>query len=106
MTVDLDALVLKPIMGIFGEQMVWITPDGLQVSCVGVFTEAFSEAKFSAGESVSTDRPRIGLRSGQFAGRKPAQGDVIRRGGVDYIVSAQNDDSIGHLHLTVMLAQD
>ena len=106
MAVDLDALVLKPIMGIFGEQMVWIAPDGAQTPFVGVFTEAFSEAKFSAGESVSTDRPRIGLRSNQFFRGKPSQGDIIMRGDTAYVVSAQNDDSIGHLHLTVMLAQD
>lgn len=110
MSIDWDALVLGPVMGIFGEgvpddatKASWplYTPRGLAAFRLAdaVFDAEYEQVDVNPGDgTVSTSRrPVLGVRRSLFP-RPPAQNDAvfIPKTGKTYVVRDVQPDGHGH----------
>jgi hypothetical protein len=117
MSIDWDALVLGPVMAIFGEGVPddaamanWplYTPRGLAGFrlAAAVFDAEYEQVDINADGSTSTSRrPVLGVRVALFP-RMPAQNDkvTIPATGKTYVVRDVQSDGHGHAKLMLMEA--
>jgi hypothetical protein len=95
--IDWDALVLAPVMSVFGETVIYTSVSGAQIT----LTDAVYDANYSHtdvdedGVAVISSFPALGVRTAEVS---PQQGDrlkVVRTGEV-LAVAAVYPDSHGH----------
>lgn len=111
MAVDWDALVLAPVMAVFGEgvpgndeSLPLYTPRGLPPFRLrdAVFDAEFEQVDVNPddGSTTTTHRPVLGVRIALFP-RRPAQNDavMIPSVGKTYIVRDVQPDGHGHAKL-------
>lgn len=101
MGVDWDALVIGPVMGVFGEPVVYSRLVGLPLSITGVFDDGFTEVDPVSRPGLMSSKPTLGIRLEQFPpdfDAKEAQGDwfTVVRTGKTYVVNDGEPDSHGH----------
>lgn len=117
MALDWDALVLAPVMAVFGEgdpvddtMLPFYTPRGLPGFPLrdAVFDEQYEQVQVVDGEEPPSiaRRPLLGVRTSLFP-RDPAQNDRVRlpSTGKSYIVSSVQPDGHGHAKLFLMEAK-
>ena len=107
--IDWNAVLLAPVMGVFGEAVSYTPLTGASFAITGVFDDGFLEVDPIGAPGVLSSKPRLGIRLAQFpAGfdAKEAQGDLftVLRTGVTYVVKAGRADSHGHALLEAMRA--
>jgi hypothetical protein len=74
--IDWDAVLLRPVEGIFGQAAIYLANDGVQTPLNGVFDEAVADVDVMDGLPVTTLRPCFGFRVIQLASAA-AQGDSL-----------------------------
>jgi hypothetical protein len=108
--IDFDALVLGPVMGIFGEDLAHglpvYTPAGHAAFDLAdaVFDDAYSALMLQDGApETNTLEPVLGVRLALFP-VPPAQNDevYIPRVGITFIVRDVQPDGHGHAKLILM----
>lgn len=115
MSIDWDALVLAPLMGIFGEggpdddeMLPLYTPRGLPGFRLhdAVFDAAYKAVDIVDDVPTTSIKPVLGVRLSLFP-RPPAQNDrvYIPSAGKTYIVRDPRDDGHGHMLLILMEAK-
>ena len=113
MGLNIDGLILAPVMGIFGEgqpnvSTTWpiYTPQGLPAFALAdaVFDAEYADIDVDQdGQQTSSNRPVLGVRLSLFP-RLPAQNDqvLIPSTGKTYMVSDVHPDGHGHAKLILM----
>lgn len=116
MAIDWDALVLAPVMGIFGEgdsadPLTWplYTPRGGTPFRLAdaVFDRAYSEVQIQGdGSAVTSRKPCLGVRDALFE-TPPRQNDQVFIPSVNmtFIVSDVQPDGHGDTRLILMVAR-
>lgn len=108
--IDWNAIVLAPVMGVFGEQVLYQpavgTPFGINHA---VFDDGFTEVDPLGSPGVLSAKPVLGVKLSEFPfgfDAKEAQGDrfTVARTGVTYIVRSGEPDSHGHALLRANVA--
>jgi len=97
MSIDWNALVIAPCMGVFGEAATYLPRVGAPFAITGVFDNAYKEIALSEyGTDVATLYPAIGVNLADFPS-PPLQGDqiTIAATGKTYAVRAPRPDSHG-----------
>jgi len=112
MSIDWDAEVLAPVMGVFGEdKRVGIpiyTPRGLPAFELAdaVFDAEYEQVIIdpSDGSQSTTRRPMLGVRLSLFLHREPMQNDTVKipRVGTTFIVKDVEPDGHGWAKLMLM----
>lgn len=104
MPVDWDALVLKPLEGVFAEDCIF-TPRGstLEYAVKGVFDEGHQEVVIGEDNvPMNVNVPALGTRVALFDGSGiplPKQNDRFQIRGHGYVVKDAQIDSHGNLKL-------
>lgn len=101
MSVDWDAHVLAPCLGVFGEPITYMPKIGSPFQITGVFNNAYlSLTLIEDGSDMNTSKPVLGVRDADFP-VPPAQGDrlLVQKTNVIYMVRDVNPDSHGHSNL-------
>ena len=114
MAIDWDALVLAPVMAVFGEgdpavpaSQPFYTPRGLPGFPLAdaVFDAEYEQIEINQadGSQSTTHRPVLGVRTSLFP-RPPAQNDkvFIPSTGKTYVVRDVQPDGHGHAKLMLM----
>lgn len=105
--IDWDAAILAPVMGVFGEQVIYTPRNGVPVVITdAVFDEEAAEIQIGEdGQATTQRKPTLGMRASWFY-TPPAQSDrvLIVRTGVTYIVKNPQPDGHGHIRCDLMLA--
>lgn len=110
MSIDWDALVGRPLVGVFGVPVLYQPAAGSPIAAGGafqidgVFDKAYTPVDTGADPSAISTRPVLGVQLSQFpVGFDPerAQGDrfTIIATGLTYIVKAGKPDSHGAARL-------
>ena len=108
MPVNWDAVVLGPLVGVFGEPCTYRNQLWQQSPITGVFDEAYleltpmgrgpglaSEAMdYGLPGAISTEMPVLGVQLSQFT-RPPMQGDAVQIRGTWYVVKEVRVDGHG-----------
>lgn len=108
--IDWNAVVLAPVMGVFGERVRYMPANGAPFDTThSVFDDGFQEVDPLGSPGVLSSHPVLGIQLSEFpAGfdAKEAQGDIftVLRTGVTYIVKSGEPDSHGHALLRANLA--
>lgn len=95
--VDWDAVVLGPVVGVFGEPVTYVPAAGQPITVSGVFDEAYTEVIVGGdGIPVTSVMPVLGVRIAQFP-QLPRQGDTltVQRTGERFTVREVRDDGHG-----------
>lgn len=108
MSLDWDALVLKPAMGIFGASVPFARPGGASFDLAdAVFDRAHETVEFADGAPISTRAPQLGVRAAAFPpGFTPAEGDQVTCEWTLYVVTDVRPDGKGGLVLRLALADE
>lgn len=105
MAIDWDGLLLKPVMGVFGEQVTYVPRGGAPIAISdAVFDEESAEIAIGEDAQMSTQRkPVVGIRVAAL-GQAAAQGATIIRAstGLAYVVKDVVPDGHGHVRLVLM----
>lgn len=113
MSIDWDALVLSPVMEIFGEgeanQSTWplYTPRGLLPFRLAdaVFDRAYADVVLEGDDAGSTTKkPCLGVRVSLFP-REPQQNDRVYIPSVDLTFIVKDVQADGHGHAKLLLMQ-
>jgi hypothetical protein len=108
--IDWNAVVLGPVMGVFGQQVLYQPANGTPFTIFhGVFDNGFVEVDPIGSPGVLSAKPVLGIQLSEFpAGfdAKEAQGDffTMLSTGVTYIVKGGEADSHGHALLRANVA--
>ncbi|WP_299104708.1 hypothetical protein [uncultured Bradyrhizobium sp.] len=114
MAIDWDAVILGPVMGVFGEGVAvdrtsWptYTPRGLAPFQLAdaVFDRAYADITIDGeGSEVTTRKPCLGVRTSLFLQREPLQDDRVFVPSVPgtFIVKDVRPDGHGHAKLILM----
>lgn len=98
MPVNWDAVVIGPLMGVFGESVTYTPRGGAALQITGVFDDAYlKEVMFEdATSGVTTVSAVLGVQLAQFAA-PPAQNDslTVASNGATYLVREVRTDSRG-----------
>jgi len=79
MPIDWNAEVIGPLMGVFGEPVVYAPQAGATFQITGVYDKAFFAVDVETGSLVSTSQPTLGVQLSQFPSNYlPQQGDQLR----------------------------
>lgn len=109
--IDWDAVVLGPVMGVFGESVLYAPVNSAPFQIThGVFDDGFAEIDPLGSPGVLSSHPTLGIQLSEFPAdfdAKEAQGDrfTVLRTGVVYIVKAGEPDSHGHALLRANVAR-
>ncbi|WP_343618812.1 hypothetical protein [Ralstonia sp.] len=102
MTVNWDALVLGPLMGVFGESVTYRPATGGSYAITGVFDDAYlKEVMFEdASTGVTEISAVLGVQLSQFTA-VPVQNDQlsVARVNTTYVVREARADSHGGMKL-------
>jgi hypothetical protein len=104
--IDFDATVQAACQGAFGEQITFLPASGARLPCTGIFDEHSTDTKFENGDEIVQQIPVLGLQASQFGANPPAVNDQFLIRGRRWRVSAATPDSLGHIHIRLMLADD
>lgn len=106
MAIDWDGLVLGPVMGAFGEKIVYTPRGGAPIVIPdAVFDEESADIAIGEDGQVSTQqKPTCGIRQAALLGATASQGDSVRRdlNGRIYLVREPIPDGHGHIRLMLM----
>ena len=98
MPIDWSAVVLGPLMGVFGELVTYTPRSGVALQITGVFDDAYlKEVMFEdATSGVTSVAAVLGVQLSQFAA-PPAQNDslMVASNGATYLVREVRTDSRG-----------
>jgi hypothetical protein len=98
MSIDWNAVVIGPLMGVFGESVTYTPRGGAAFQITGVFDDAYlKEVMFEdATSGVTTVSAVLGVQLSQFSAT-PAQNDslTIASTGATYLVREVRTDSRG-----------
>lgn len=105
MSIDWDGLVLSPVMGVFGDEVIYTPRGGSPVTINdAVFDEESTELAVGMDDQASTQRrPVLGIRSSSlpFAPKQDDRVTIVKTGKT-YIVREALPDGHGHIHLKLM----
>ncbi len=105
--IDWDALVLAPVMGVFGDAVLYRPRDGQPFTVAdAVYTEAYTYIlRDSTGGEITTTSPALSVRQAACP-VKPKQDDGVDISTIDgravntrFVVKDVRDDGHGHLVL-------
>jgi len=99
--VNWDAMVLGPLMGVFGEPATYLPAAGGSYLITGVFDEAYRELELIDGASaITTELPVLGVRLAAFP-VPPVQNDRVSVASVNttYVVREVRPDGHGYAKL-------
>lgn len=102
MAVDWDAQVLNPLIGIFGQPVIYTLQRGAAFTLNGVFDRYHTEVTLdpSQGVPVSTFKPVLGVRAADFpANTTPTPGDTLMVANAKWLVTDTQPDGHGHIKL-------
>jgi hypothetical protein len=105
--IDLDALVIGPTIGVFGETVALADGSAAPPTFQGVFDSAYLELPALGGEmiadlNISTRRPVLGVQLSSMP-VEPLQGmELVIRGKI-YSVKEVREDGHGHAKLLLSL---
>jgi hypothetical protein len=108
--IDWSAVVLAPVMGVFGEQVVYMPAAGAPFTIQhGVFDDGFVAIDPFGPPAVLSSHPVLGILLSEFPtgfDAKEAQGDrfTVVATGKTYVVKDGEPDSHGHALLRANLA--
>lgn len=93
-----DHNVLKAVLGVFGEPVVYRPTSGASFAANGLFNEAYHEVALNEDQApVTTEQPVIDIRLAEIAA--PVQGDRLSVRGSTYIVREVRLDGVGGARL-------
>lgn len=98
MTVNWDALVIGPTVGVFGESIIYTPLYQAPITITGVFDDAYlAEAMFEDGSTGVTELSAVlGVQLSQFANLpQPNDRVLVQRTGSQYLVREMRNDSHG-----------
>jgi hypothetical protein len=108
--IDWSAVVLAPVMAVFGEEVRYMPAAGAPFTIKhGVFDAGFAPVDPFSAPAVLSSHPVLGILLSEFPpgfDAKEAQGDrfTVMASGITYIVKAGEPDSHGHALLRANLA--
>jgi hypothetical protein len=112
MAIDFDAVVLGPVMGIFGGEITYYPASALGRTGLtlpdAVFDEAYLVVTLDGDVEVSTVMPVLGVRTAHFsamAGEPARNGQVEIPGHGAYVVRDVQPDGQGHALLMLNLIE-
>ena len=105
--IDWDRLVLGPVMGVFGEEVIFLPRSGSPVTIPdAVFDEEAAEVQIGQdGQPVTLRKPVLGIRAARLP-FEPKQSDrvLITRTGGSYVVKTVEPDGHGSIRMDLMQA--
>lgn len=109
MSIDWDSLVLKPVMAVFGDEVIYTPRGGSPVTITdAVFDEEAMDMQLEVDGQTSTQhRPTLGIRLAALSpdlSIEPRQSDrvqIVKTGKV-YVVREPIPDGHGHVLLKLM----
>lgn len=108
MAIDWDGFVLGPVMGIFGDAVIYTPRGGTPIPIAdGIWDEGATTTVITDGEEVTIQTPLLGIRVAALNGIVPAQNDRVQivKTGMVYLVANPEADGHGHVLLRLMKAQ-
>lgn len=105
MAIDWDAVLLTPVVDVFGEPAMYTPKGGVAIPVTLVYDEANKDLDIAGGTGVNTSNPLASGRLSQF-GAMPLQGDslVIVRTGETFVVKDVETDGHGAVKLMLNFA--
>lgn len=100
MGIDWDKMLLAPVVGVFGEAVIYTPAGGVPFQFTGVYDEANKDLNLAGGMGVNTSIPIVSGRMAQFP-TPPLQGDqlLIVRTGDLFVVKDIDADGHGSVKL-------
>lgn len=106
MAIDWDGLVLQPVMGVFGEELIYTPRGGSPVTIPdAVVDDEATEMQLDGdGQTTIQKRPIIGIRASALPA-DARQNDTVKvtKTGKVYVVREAIPDGHGHIVLKVMV---
>jgi hypothetical protein len=102
MAIDWDAILLGPVMGKFGQVVIYTPRGGSSITITdAVWDEGATETTIVGEEQVTIQRPLLGIRQAALGGVTAAQNDRVQivASGEVYLVKNPLPDSHGHIRL-------
>src|SRR5471030_969700 len=105
MGIDWDAMVIAPLVGIFGEDVIYTSAGGPPFPISLVYDEGNKDLDLAGGTGVNTSNPIVSGRLADFL-VPPAQGDtlLIVGTGETFIVKDVESDGKGAVKLPLNYA--
>jgi hypothetical protein len=100
MAIDWDKCLLGPVVGVFGEKVMYTPAGGVAFPIWAVYDEANKDLSLAGGMGVNTSSPIVSGRVAEFL-TPPKQGDtlmIVRTGDV-FVVSDPDLDGHGSFKL-------
>lgn len=100
MSIDWDALVIAPTVGVFGDDVIYTPVGGAAFPITLVYDEGNKDLDLAGGTGVNTSNPIVSGRLADFA-VPPAQGDsvLIIKTGETFVVKDVEEDGKGAVKL-------
>jgi hypothetical protein len=92
---------MGPLIGIFGEPVVYTAMNGSVVDIDGIFDEAYKQTDIAGGTGVTTELPMVGVRLSDMGTVFPVQGDHCMIRGHFYVVREVQIDGKGSAKLSL-----